>query len=47
MSEKKKKRERKSRKGVGDPAATQVQLVPIIQFLHENLSEALCEVVFR
>ena len=47
MSEKKKKRERKSRKGAGDPATTQVQLVPIIQFLHENLSEALCEVVFR
>jgi len=47
MSEKKKKRERKSRKGDGDPAATQVQLVPIIQILHENLSEALCEVVFR
>ena len=47
MSEKKKKRERKSGKGAGDPATTEVQLVPIIQFLHENLSEALCEVVFR
>lgn len=47
MSEKKKKMERKSRKGAGDPATTQVQLVPIIQFLHENLSEALCELVFR
>ena len=47
MTEKKKKRERKSGKGAGDPARTEVQLVPIIQFLHENLSEALCEVVFR
>jgi len=45
MSEK--KRERKSRKGAGDPATTQVKLVPIIQFLHENLSESLCELVFR
>ena len=47
MSEKKKKRESKSRKGAGDPATTQVQLVPIIEFLHENLSESLCELVFR
>lgn len=47
MSEKKKKRERKSRKGAGDPATTQVQLAPIIQFLHENISESLCELVFR
>jgi hypothetical protein len=47
MSEKKKKRERKTRKGAGNPASTEVQLAPIIQFLHENLSESLCELVFR
>jgi hypothetical protein len=46
MSEKK-KRERKTRKGAGNPASTEVQLAPIIQFLHENLSESLCELVFR
>ena len=47
MSEKNKNRERKTRKGAGKPATTEVQLAPIIQFLHENLSESLCELVFR
>jgi hypothetical protein len=42
-----KKNRKAERKGAGDPAKTDVQLVPTVQFLHENLSESLCEIVFR
>jgi hypothetical protein len=47
MSEKKKKSESKNRKGAGNPAKDEVKLVPVIQLLHETISESLCKLVFN
>ena len=47
---KEKKRKGKTRKGAADTQSDRqrkVQLVPTVEFLHENLSQALCDEVFK
>lgn len=44
---KEKKRKGKARKGAQSDRHTEVQLAPTIDFLHQNLSKALCDEVFH